>query len=80
VTLTAWPTRSSASPSVWPRSAASTSRTSRCPPSPKFVAWSRTNGMKTWARSIPGKTIPPPAKSKRKPNQPMTPPARATRH
>ena len=62
------------------RSAASTSRTSRCPPSPKFVAWSRTNGMKTWARSIPGKTIPPPAKSKRKPNQPMTPPARATRH
>lgn len=46
----------------------------------EFVAWSRTNGMKTWARSIPGKTIPPPAKSKRKPNQPMTPPARATRH
>ena len=24
----------------------------------EIVAWSRTNGMKTWARSIPGKTIP----------------------
>ena len=37
----------------WPRSAASTSRTSRCPPSPKFVAWSRTNGMKTTGKIDP---------------------------